>query len=195
MIGRGNGAAVSVFLIFPRAPTRGAGISTWHPAGFGGTGCYGVKGPDPSAVLDKSKRRSDYLQPDALVNSIVTCTRQTLTFAGILLPRQSAFVCVQYASARDNYHFLRLRDLEYICRSVRRVVRMEPPRRMWALICRGRDYVIPCLAAFPFGYMAESRKWRARIKKSANLFLLTDSCRGSSIFSRQHCWILNNPVD
>jgi hypothetical protein len=29
-----------------------------HSAGFGGTGCYGVIGPDPSAVLDKFKRFS-----------------------------------------------------------------------------------------------------------------------------------------
>lgn len=47
--------AVSIFLIFPRDRTRKAGISTWHPAGFCRTGCYGVIGPDPSAVLDKLK--------------------------------------------------------------------------------------------------------------------------------------------
>ncbi len=47
--------AVSIFLIFPHVQTRGAGISTWHPAGFCRTGCYGVMGPDPSAVLDKFK--------------------------------------------------------------------------------------------------------------------------------------------
>jgi hypothetical protein len=42
-------------------PTCGAGISTWHSAGLGRIGCYGVAGPDPSAVLDKFKQFSNYL--------------------------------------------------------------------------------------------------------------------------------------
>jgi hypothetical protein len=54
MSGRGNGETVSVFLIFPRFQTNGAGISTCHSAGFCRIGCYGVVGPDPSTVLDKS---------------------------------------------------------------------------------------------------------------------------------------------
>jgi hypothetical protein len=47
-----------IFLIFPLTQTCGAGISTLHSAGFSGTGCYGVIGPDPSAVLDKFKQLS-----------------------------------------------------------------------------------------------------------------------------------------
>jgi hypothetical protein len=52
--------SVGIFLIFPRVPPRRAGISTWHTVGI--AGCYGVIGPDPSAVLDKFKRVSDYLR-------------------------------------------------------------------------------------------------------------------------------------
>jgi len=51
---------VSVFLIFPHRIAGGAGISTWHSAVSGKIGCYGVAGPDPSAVLDKFKRGSNY---------------------------------------------------------------------------------------------------------------------------------------
>jgi hypothetical protein len=59
-MGRGNGVTVIVFLIFPRRVADRAGISTWHSAGFiCRTGCYGVNGPDPSAVLDKFKQPSD----------------------------------------------------------------------------------------------------------------------------------------
>ncbi len=71
MLGRGNGETVGILLIFPRVKTRRAGISTWHPAGFGGTGCYGVTGPDPSAVLDKFKRISKYLCPGVIVKPVI----------------------------------------------------------------------------------------------------------------------------
>ncbi len=71
MSGRGSEETVSIFLIFPRVETRRAGISTWHPAGFGGTGCYGVIGPDPSAVLDKFKRASKYLRTGGLVKLVI----------------------------------------------------------------------------------------------------------------------------
>jgi hypothetical protein len=57
MIGRGSRSNCQrIFLIFPR-PEDGAGFSTLHSAGFSRTGCYGVVGPDPSAVLDKFERR------------------------------------------------------------------------------------------------------------------------------------------
>jgi hypothetical protein len=56
MIGRGiRSNCQRIFLIFPR-PEGGAGFSTLHSAGLSRTGCYGVIGPDPSAVLDKFKR-------------------------------------------------------------------------------------------------------------------------------------------
>jgi hypothetical protein len=66
MIGRGGRVHLSIFPIFPRAKTRGAGLSTWHSVGFGGTGCYGVIGPDPSAVLDKLHRKSAYRAPGSV---------------------------------------------------------------------------------------------------------------------------------
>jgi hypothetical protein len=54
MKGRGTEKTVSVFLIFPPARTmRGQELAPGILPAFCKTGCYGVKGPVPSAVLDK----------------------------------------------------------------------------------------------------------------------------------------------
>jgi hypothetical protein len=47
---------LSAYLPHLSPPEGRAGFSTLRSAGFGRTGCYGVIGPDPSAVLDKFKR-------------------------------------------------------------------------------------------------------------------------------------------